>query len=108
MHPFRGMVPAALLGLLICTTACLPKPQHTEDLHDSQLVTMRPREDIPSIHDPGFLYGADADRAMRPKEKVLGFVRDGVPVAISVALLDRHEIVNGDMGGEDGPFVASW
>ena len=94
-----------ILGLLTVLLSCLPQPLQTEDLHDSRLVTMRLREDIPSVSDPEFVRGDQADRLMRPSEKILGLLSGNTPVAISVALLDRHEIVNDDAGE---PFVASW
>ncbi len=105
MRTFRRGAKVALPGLLAVMLGCLPQPLQTEDLHDSRLVTMRPREDIPSLSDPEFVKGDQADRLMRSSEKILGFLSGNTPVAISVALLDRHEIVNGDAGE---PFVASW
>ncbi len=105
MRTFRGSAKVALIGLPAVLLGCLPQPLQTEDLHDSRLVTMRAREDIASVSDPEFVRGDQADRLMRPSEKILGFLSGNTPVAISVALLDRHEIVNGDAGE---PFVASW
>ncbi len=54
---------------------------------------------IPSIDEPQFVQATKAT-FMRDDEPVVGIVRNGVAKAYSTWHLDRHEIVNDDVGGK--------
>ena len=58
-----------------------------------------PPGQIPSIDDPSFLRGEEADRQMAPDEPVFGLLVGDEARAYSLWQLDRHEIVNDGIGG---------
>lgn len=63
-----------------------------------------PRGGIPAIFDPRFV---SADKARIPDDAwVLGVEMDGVAKAYSLNLLNRHEVVNDEVGGK--AFAAVW
>ncbi|CAM2065202.1 DUF3179 domain-containing protein [Sulfidibacter corallicola] len=62
-------------------------------------------DSIPSLDDPRFVPGAEAD-FMQDHETVLGVVHHGQAKAYSLWHLDRHEIVN-DVVGET-PVAVTW
>lgn len=93
----------------LAVTSCLPKPIETRELAGGTLATMRPPEEIPSLHDPRFLTVDEVGNSMRDGEKVLGFETGGRPMAIALRVLDDHEIVNGNPGNDPADaFAATW
>lgn len=52
-----------------------------------------PRDGIPAINQPKFLKAGEA-RYLKPQDRVLGIVRQGVAKAYPIRILDWHEIVN--------------
>ncbi len=64
-----------------------------------------PRDGIPAIDTPKFVNAVMA-RSLKPKDRVLGIVRNGVAKAYPVSILNWHEIVNDTFAGE--PIVVSY
>jgi hypothetical protein len=98
---------SALLAIPLSAAACVPRPTHVTEIEGAPLATLRPAEDIPSVHDPDLLTASEADRVLRQDSEVIGFVLDGQPVAVALRLLDEHEIVNLQLGDRDGNGVAA-
>ena len=57
-----------------------------------------PRDGIPSIDHPKFVKARTVNY-LKPEEKVLGIIFNGVTKAYPIKIMDRHEIVNDDFGG---------
>lgn len=66
-----------------------------------EIVTVLPRDAIPSIDAPRFVSARDAMKFMAPDEMVIGLEMEGEARAYSVPLLSTHEIVNDRMRGRD-------
>lgn len=58
-----------------------------------------PRDGIPSIDDPQFS-GADEAGFLQEKEEILGVEVNGIAKAYPIKILNYHEIVNDDFGGQ--------
>lgn len=69
---------------------------------------MRDMEEIRSLHDPVFFTAKEAAHLLRPDEKVLGFKTGEIAVAISLRVLDDHEIVNLELGEPAAAIAATW
>lgn len=65
-----------------------------------------PRDAIPAIDHPEFIFADTADRAMDDGELVIGVVGDRDQRAYSTWQLDRHEIVNDVFEGR--PIAVTW
>lgn len=70
------------------------------------VITVLPKDAIPSIDRPEFLSVAEADRDMRDEEPVLGVRRGEIARAYSLWQLNHHEIVNDQVG--DLPLAITW
>ncbi len=66
---------------------------------DYRIVTLLPRDAIPSIDNPEFLMASEADSEYSPDEQVIGVSFNGQSRAYSISLLSSHEIVNDEVGG---------
>jgi hypothetical protein len=73
----------------------VPKP--TERTYE--IVELLPPDAIPAIDNPEFYSAEEADSEYDPNEMVLGVSINGDTRAYSTSLLDRHEIVNDEVGG---------
>jgi hypothetical protein len=73
-------------------------PTPTERTYE--IVELLPPDAIPSIDNPEFYSAAEADSEYDPNEMVLGVSINGDTRAYSTSLLDRHEIVNDEVGGQ--------
>lgn len=62
------------------------------------------RDDIPAIWSPTFVSAEEA--GMPDDHLVIGVAINGEARAYSVNLLDRHEIVNDDVGGQK--VITTW
>jgi hypothetical protein len=71
-----------------------------------EIVTLLPRDAIPSIDDPRFYDAPQADEEYAPEEMVLGVVFEGEARAYSVNMLSAHEIVNDVIQGR--PIAVTW
>lgn len=76
-----------------------PNEVTARDYSELQIVSLLPRDAIPSIDDPTFLTALEADEEYSPDELVMGVEFNGEARAYSVGLLSRHEIVNDTVGG---------
>jgi len=66
---------------------------------DYDIVTLLPKDGIPSIDNPTFISSEEADSQYDPDELVIGVNFDGDARAYSIPLLSSHEIVNDTVGG---------
>lgn len=64
-----------------------------------------PKNGIPAVDRPRFLPAAQA-KFLAPDDRVLGMRRNGVAKAYPIAILNWHEIVNDEFGGE--PVVVTF
>ena len=71
-----------------------------------RVVTLLPPDAIPSVDNPQFVSGEEADVQYHPDEIVLGVEINGDARAYSVPFLSGHEIVNDVVGGE--PIAVTW
>ena len=106
-------LPLLLLGLAPLLLACPLDGQVKNgfDLSDASIKPQRirrggpPRDGIPSIDHPRFT-SAEGAGWLRPDDRVLGLVHNGVAKAYPLRILDWHEIVNDRFAGE--PVVVSY
>jgi hypothetical protein len=73
---------------------------------DYEIVTLLPKDAIPSIDSPEFYLARQADQEYDAQELVLGVVFDGQARAYSLNMLSRHEIVNDEVAGH--PIAITW
>ncbi len=100
---------AVAIAIVALAGSCARRPLKVDKVGGGTLVTMRPPEDIRSLHDPELLDAASGARAMRPKEKVVGFDMSGRSIAIALRVLDDHEIVNLSLAHDPGSaYAATW
>ena len=64
-----------------------------------------PKDGIPALLSPEFIPGKQSD-FMRPEEKVLGVVVNGITKAYPTRILSWHEMVNDKFG--DSAVLVSW
>jgi hypothetical protein len=89
LRSYRGVVQmrrlvSVLLPLLLLT-ACARQPIEVVGLDGGRLATMRPPEDIQSLHDPQLLTVEQAAGRLRNDERVLGVEIAGRAVAIALS-----------------------
>jgi hypothetical protein len=72
-------------------------PQPTERSYE--IVELLSPDGIPSIDNPEFYSAEEADAEYDPNEMILGVSINGDTRAYSTSFLDRHEIVNDEVGG---------
>lgn len=103
-------IPQIRLGILLALTAALLAASALAETNgfdlDHALVPVDEihaggpvRDGIPSIDRPRFLAPRDAD-FLRGDDDVLGIVLGGVARAYPIRIMNWHEIVNDDLGGE--------
>lgn len=76
-----------------------------DNVEGDRVVTVLPKDAIPAIDDPTFVTAAHAS-FMKPREPVIGIASASVAKAYSVWHLERHEIVNDQLGGQ--PVAVTW
>lgn len=76
-----------------------------EALRDA-MVTVLPKDAIPSIDNPRFREREQADQEYASGERVIGVELEGEARAYSVGLLSGHEIVNDTLAGR--PIAVTW
>lgn len=64
------------------------------------------RDAIPALDHPKFVPSKDADRFLRPKDRVLAITMNGATKAYPIKILNWHEIVNDEIGGR--PITVTW
>lgn len=110
--PFSLILLAALAGSSWGVLACADGPADSTAARgtaaDEELPPgveqLLPRGGIPAVFDPTFVGAAEAD--VPDDAWVLGVEMDGQARAYSLNLLNRHEVVNDEIGGRS--FAAVW
>ena len=100
---------AVLAGVMLCGPAhAQRRPMSEEKIGDGVLVTVLGPDAIPALTSPVFLSRLEADPLMRDDEPVLGLVDpvSGQARTYSLWHLERHEIVNDQLGGK--PIAVTW
>ena len=116
MFTQKGHVLIMALGVFIASCAPLAidadgaalsdsNPNAADD-NDYRIITLLPKDAIPSIDNPKFYSISEADEEYDPAELVLGVVFDGEARAYSVNMLSSHEIVNDNVAGR--PIAVTW
>ncbi len=102
---FAFMAAAAILAA--CASSSEPAPAGaTDDAPKYDIVTLLPKDAIPSIDRPRFYSVQEADAEYEPDEVVIGVEFSGDARAYPVGLLSSHEIVNDTVGGR--PIAVTW
>ena len=65
-----------------------------------------PKDGIPALFNPDYLTANEADKLLKPDEKVLGLTLKGVSRAYPIRIMSWHELVNDEIGGI--PYLVSW
>lgn len=88
--------------------ACAPnsEPLVADQPLEYDIVTLLPKDAIPSIDRPRFYNTQEADAEYEPDEIVIGVEFNGDARAYAVGLLSSHEIVNDHVGGR--PIAVTW
>ena len=81
-------------------------PDEPIERAELKVVTLLPRDAIPSIDSPKFIDVESADEQMGDDDLVIGVAIDGEHKAYSTAFLSSHEIVNDVVGGK--PVAVTW
>lgn len=98
-----------LMVLAASGVAGCAQPRGLTELAGSTLAMMRDLQEIKALVDPPLETAAQAMKAMKADQRVLGFELSEQSFAISLRLLDDHEIVNGQLGSDPAAaFAATW
>ena len=81
-------------------------PDEPKERGDLRVVTLLPRDAIPSIDSPKFIDVESADEQLGDDDLVIGVAIDGEHKAYSTAFLSSHEIVNDVVGCK--PVAVTW
>ena len=100
-----GVVILALAGTSLALARMAPSPPNLT-IDGEPVITVLPKNAIPSIDRPEFLSVAEADRDMQDEEPVLGVRRGEIARAYSLWQLNHHEIVNDQVG--DLALAVTW
>lgn len=65
-----------------------------------------PRDGIPALFSPEYMTATEADKLLKPEEKVLGVTLAGVSRAYPIRIMSHHELVNDEVAGT--PYLVSW
>ena len=105
-HPLALLTFALGFVLAACGGAAVAEPGLPASNDEPEIVTLLPRDAIPSIDNPRFYSVEEANQEYDPNEFVLGLVIDGQARAYSTGLLSSHEIVNDVVAGR--PIAVTW
>ena len=106
--PFAAAI-VALSGTLAMAEEKKPIPTvgpHDLVIDGEEVHVVIPPGRIVPIDDPKFLSVADADGVYAENEPIVGVVLGGEAHAYSLWHLDRHEVVNDQLGGR--AIAATW
>jgi hypothetical protein len=97
------LIPCLLLAAALTASAQDAEKETQEDIPDGVEMLMK-RGGIPAIFEPEFV---PADEAELPDDAwIFGVEIGGVAKAYSLNLLNHHEVVNDESGGQ--PFATVW
>jgi hypothetical protein len=101
----------AIIGSALILAACAPNLESGAAGEEGQepefdIITLLPKDAIPSIDRPRFYSIQEADAEYEPNEVVMGVEFNGDARAYPVGLLSSHEIVNDMVGGR--PIAVTW
>jgi Protein of unknown function (DUF3179) len=65
-----------------------------------------PKDAIPALLHPVFVTASQVRKLLAPKDRVLGVFLNGEAKAYPVRILNWHELVNDEVGGQ--PILVSW
>ena len=65
-----------------------------------------PKDGIPALFDPEYITVKEADKLLKPEERVLGLILNGVSRAYPIRIMSWHELVNDEIAGI--PYLVSW
>jgi hypothetical protein len=65
-----------------------------------------PKDGIPALFNPKYLTAKEANKLLKPDERVLGLSIKGVSRAYPIRIMSWHELVNDEIGGI--PYLVSW
>ncbi len=102
----RSTTLTLILGSSLLLAACASNPAPDSESGEYEIVTLLPKDAIPSIDSPRFYNISEADAEYAPDEVVIGVEINGDARAYSVGMLSRHEIVNDEVGGR--PIAVTW
>lgn len=97
------------LGLALTLAACssaAAQPPGPVTSEEYEIVTLLPKDAIPSIDRPQFYSVQEANVEYEEDEVVIGVEFDGDARAYPIGLLSSHEIVNDTVGGR--PIAVTW
>ncbi len=101
-----GIAVVVLLSRFLATGRAEPIIDQETGATTYEIVTLLPPDGIPSIDNPRFVSGEEADVIYHPDELVLGVEIGGDTRAYSIPFLSGHEIVNDVVAGE--PVAVTW
>ncbi len=78
--------------------------QHSIPLSDIQRSV--PKDAIPALVHPGFVTASEVGKLLDLKDRVLGVYLNGEAKAYPIRILNWHELVNDEVGGQ--PVLVSW
>lgn len=106
MHRLAGRIGHALLAAAVVAAGSLvghPAGAQEQELPEG-FEQILPRGRIASIDEPGWVPASEAE--IPDDAIVMGVVIDGQPRALSINLLNAHEVVNDKIG--DTAYAAVW
>jgi len=65
-----------------------------------------PKDGIPALDSPTFVSAREAEKFLRPQDRILGIALSGAAKAYPIKILNWHEIVNDRVG--DRPVLVTW
>ena len=97
----------------ILLTLFLPLPVHADwdfSNHSIPVEDIRgggpPKDGIPALFGPEYLTASEADKLLKPDERVLGLTLNGISRVYPIRIMSWHELVNDEIDGT--PYLVSW
>lgn len=72
----------------------------------SEIQRSVPKDAIPALVEPQFVRSSEIGNLLAPKDRVLGVYLNGEAKAYPIRILNWHELVNDEVGGQ--PILVSW
>ena len=103
MNTRSAVLAFAIAALLLAACSSAEPPGESAEY---EIITLLPKDAIPSIDRPRFYNVQEADAEYEPDEVVIGVQFEGEARAYPIGLLSGHEIVNDVVGGR--PIAVTW